>query len=216
MKALTLQKSKWTNFIGIALLLLVLIIADLVTTYMCTPDLSRESNSLVTIYGYGWKELIIRDIIIFIVLLVIAYFPFVYYKRSVIQCEGFKEYVSMLFFDRPDKFKLTLIKSPKRKSLILVTLGYMLTIGFIALKVYCVINNILVKIGFVPCIFCLFKIPHSYHNTIHFHTAKGIVYVPVIMYAVMVFIDLFTYFYWYLKEYKINKKALDNLENAFE
>ena len=188
-------------------------IADIVTTYIYTPDLSQESNSLVTLYGFGWGGLLFTQAVLLAGIVLFAYFPFVHYRRSVIQCGGFKEYVSMLYFGRPDKFRWVFIKSPKKKLLLLAPMGYTLCVCIITTKIYCVINNIAVAAGFVPCLFCFFKIPHEYHNDIHIHTGDGLLFIPIVLIAAILIAGFSALGFWHYREYKINQKALKSLEN---
>jgi hypothetical protein len=90
-------------------------IADLTFTYIGSPDLTTEANPLIYVFALGWKSLIITSIIFLVVIVVLLYYNFFRFKPIVVQCEGFKQYVSILFYNRPDKFIWTLFKFPKNK-----------------------------------------------------------------------------------------------------
>ena len=105
MKPVSSSKSRWIKFFSIVLVYVLLIIADAYATYLYTPDLSMEANPLASLFGLGWTSQIIGDVFIVIFFSFFVYFPFVYYKREVIPCKGFKEYVSKAFLSRPDKNK---------------------------------------------------------------------------------------------------------------
>lgn len=195
MKAFFSQKNGWVKLFGISLLYLILMLSDLGTTYMKSPDLSMEASPLVTILGAGWGALIIGNFIGMGVFLLFAYFPFVHYKRSVIHCKKFKEYVSIM--------------RPKHKVVFLAPIGYTTSIIGIFLKIFAVSNNI----GFHPCVFCFFKIPHTYCNMITIQTTGGILFLPVIAATAAIVLAVLAYYFWFFREYKINQKALKSLEN---
>ena len=215
MKPVSSPKSRWIKFFSIILVYVLVVIADNYTTYLYTPDLTMEVNPLVTLGGWGWKKLIIQDIVGFVIFLFFAYFAFVYYKRTVIQCSGFKEYISMLYFERPDKFAWFFIKAPKKKILYLVSSAYALSIMFIVVRALAVLNNICCIIEYQPCIFCFFNMPHTYHNIICIHASTGMILVPVVVLTIIIPLALFVYYFWFFKEYKINQKALKNLKKRF-
>ncbi len=52
------------EFITLASLLILTRVLDGLTTYAITPDLSREANPLVSIFGFGWMGLILVTVVI--------------------------------------------------------------------------------------------------------------------------------------------------------
>jgi len=54
---------KLTKFISIFLLIIITRVADIVFTYQYTPDLKNEANPLVVHLGFGWKEIIIIQLV---------------------------------------------------------------------------------------------------------------------------------------------------------
>jgi hypothetical protein len=55
----TSNNQDWRReFITLASLLIVTRVLDGLITYAITPDLSRETNPLVSIFGFGWAGLI--------------------------------------------------------------------------------------------------------------------------------------------------------------
>lgn len=71
---------------------------------------------------YFHRNMILRGIVISNIMIVLhllaAGYAFVWYKRPVIECKGFKQFVSVLYFDRPDNFASTWYAFPKRKSIL--------------------------------------------------------------------------------------------------
>jgi len=55
-----------TEFFILLTLLIVTRVADGILTYKITPDLSRELNPLVSIFGFGWAGLILVALAIII------------------------------------------------------------------------------------------------------------------------------------------------------
>ncbi|GFI55714.1 hypothetical protein IMSAG013_00765 [Clostridiales bacterium] len=203
MKTVSSQKSGWLKCIGVTFLYFVLMLGDLISTYIGTPDLSEESNFLVALFGQGWTEMVIGNFLVSIIIFLLAYYTFVRYKSPVIQCGGLREYVSV-------------IKSSKNKKLSIALAGYISVIAGIAFKVLAVGSNLISHYipEFYPCLFCLLKVAHTYCNAIHFHTSRGVLHIPVVGLGIIFIIIAMTYHYWFFREYKRNKKALNRLENA--
>lgn len=202
MKLSTSSKSSWVKFFGISLLYLLLVFADNYTTYLYTPDLSMEANPLVSLGGLGWKELIIEGIVAVAIVSFMAYLPFVYYKRTVVQCKGFREYVSKVFFKRSDKNKL----------FAWVPIGYGAAIAGILSRIYVVTKAIFALNGYKPCILCSLNKPHTYCNAVVINIGNGQLITPFVMLTTVAVLSLMAFFLWLLSEYKINKKALADLK----
>jgi len=115
-----------TKFYLCAAITLLLILADGALTYIGTPDLSMEGNPLVSVLGLGWKALFIANSIGFALYVSGVYYAFVRYKSPVIQCNGLKQYSSMLFFNRPDKFIWNFYRMPKNWAPTFAVCGYAL------------------------------------------------------------------------------------------
>ena len=180
---------------------LVLAIADGVLTYMASPDLSQEGNPLVTIWGAGWIVLLAVGVIGFAVYTVAVHYVFIRYNRIVIQCDGFKQYMSMLCFNRPDKFIWTLYKVPKLKSpafsFWLANTCFAFTISFVLARIVVVAEWIL----YLNARIYLYNYAHYFRNNLPFQRFD--VWVFIVSYIVLMA-------YWHYREYRINKTALLN------
>ncbi len=66
----------------------------------------------------------------------------------------------------------------------------------------------------MPCAILFLKVTYTYCNAIHFHTSRGVLHIPVVGLGIIFIIIAITYHYWFFREYKRNKKALNRLENA--
>jgi hypothetical protein len=177
-------------------------ITDLVLTYIGTPDLSIEGNPLVYQFGFGWKSLIISSLVFLAIIIMLLYYTFFRFKRIMIQCEGLKQYISMLFYNRPDKFSWALYKFPKSKiglSYLGASLGYVLAIVIPIVKLFAAF----LWVGIIMDLNIL-KFYHSYFNILMTPFGRIDAFVGGIILALVV------WYYWFSKEYKINKKALEN------
>lgn len=106
---------------------LILILLDGLLTYLNTPDLAKEGNPLVSYFGLGWGALFTANLIVFILLVVLTHYSFVRYKTIKADTRNCREYISMIFFDRPDKFAWFFYKFPKHWAPAIACMGY----GFI-------------------------------------------------------------------------------------
>jgi hypothetical protein len=198
----TNQSNKKIMFWFLVIVNLIMAITDLVITYIGTPDLSIEGNPLTYVFSLGWKSLIISSIIFLVIIVMSLYYAYFRFKRIVIQCEGFKQYVSMLFYNRPDKFIWLLYKFPKNKiglSYFVVGLRYAFAIVIPIVKLFAVflwvgiMNNLSIVNTY-----------HNYFNILMTPFGRIDAFIGGIILA------LFVWYYWFFKEYKINKKALEN------
>ena len=189
-------------FCFFVILNLIVSITDLFLTYIGTPDLSSEANPLVFVFGFGWKSLIISSIIFFVVIVTLLYYAIFRFKRIVIQCEGFKQYMSLLFFNRPDKFIWIFYKFPKNKiglSYFGASFGYVLALLIPIVKLFAIIlwMGIINNINVV-------HIYHDFFNIAMTPFGRSDAFIGGII------LFLFIWIYWFVKEYKVNKEALEN------
>lgn len=184
------------------ILTLVIATADIVLTFIGTPDLSRESNPLVHSVGLGWTGLITANIIVISLFIVLYYYSFIYFKPTVVQCTNFKQFYSIINFNQPDKFIWTLYKMPKNK----LAYSYLLACaGFLTALVSILrIRAVLEWIGILTnssLAFSYFKLIEN----ISFLTPIG----RFDMILFLFFPTTFACFYWYYKQYRINRSMLD-------
>jgi len=190
-----------TKFIIFTSAYLALAIADGVLTYMASPDLSKEGNPLVTIWGAGWFALLAVGVIGFVLYAIAVHYVFVRYKHTVVQCDGFKQYLSMLYFDRPDKFVWTLYKMPQRKSpaysFMLANICYAFAPSIVLARLVVVAEWIL----YLNARIYLYTYAHYFRNNLPFQRVD--IWVFIVSCIVLMA-------YWYFKEYRINKALLGN------
>ena len=190
------------KFYTFAVIGLVTAIADLLITYIGSPGLEFEANPLITIFGLGWSALIIANIIVYAFFLIFIYIAFVRYKRTVIKCDNFKQFMSMLYFDRPDKYIWLWYKFPKGKIYrLFAPMGFAIAYTFPILRLIAISGWLMILSGTELCIFCHYGIPHVY-----------IMHIEILILAILAVVLITSLVsFWYSKEYKINKRALDEL-----
>ena len=108
--------SRTIQFILFSIITIIIALLDLILTCIGTkPDLSNEANPIISLFGGGLTHLIIINIIIIPVCIALYYYSLIKYKPEFVDCENFKQYISMLFYGRSDKFIWSLYKWPKTK-----------------------------------------------------------------------------------------------------
>lgn len=112
------------------------IVGDALLTYIGTPDLKNEANPLVKIFGMGWGALIGHSMLGFLFYSGFAYYTFIRYKRPVLRCEGYKQYVSMLLYGCLDRKKAKHLEYKNFWAVI----GNMFAIGYIIIRVIVIID----------------------------------------------------------------------------
>ena len=116
----------------------MLMVGDMVLTYIGTPDLKNEANPLVKVFGLGWGALIAHSMLGFLFYFGFVYYTFIRYKRPVLQCEGYKQYVSMLLYGCPDRKKAAKKKVEYKNFWALI--GNMFAVGYIIIRVIVIID----------------------------------------------------------------------------
>ena len=179
---------------------LTLTISDMILTYVDKPKLPYETYLFASVMsGLGWSTLIIGWIfintLISVVYVLLVYYSFVKYQRLIIECEGIKQYVSMLMFDRPDKFSWIWWKFPPNKATLMraiAPIGFGIAYSLIIFQALCVVE----WIGII------------YESRIIYWYFQNInIFPPLVSVIVMVLSFLIFYTYWFYKEYKINQQS---------
>ena len=127
------------NFFAFIFIYFMLMVGDMLLTYIGTPDLKDEANPLVKVFGLGWGALIGHMMLGFLLYSGFVYYTFIRYKRPVLQCEGYKQYVSMLLYGCLDRKKA---KQHVEWKNFWAIIGNMFAIGYIIIRVLVIINNV--------------------------------------------------------------------------
>lgn len=97
-----MKNNKTFEFIVLLLAVLITRLIDLVGTFHYTPNLSKELNPAVRMFGFGWRYLISIQLIGVIFSGAINYLSLFKIKPIEIQKRNldFKEFISYLYFDK--------------------------------------------------------------------------------------------------------------------
>jgi len=92
-------------------------VADLLLTYLATPDLALEGNPLVVLHSVGWGTLIGINLLTLAVYIFMAWYAFYRYKpRMSAEIKSQKRYLSDLTYDNPNLGKAGMLRWPKHWS----------------------------------------------------------------------------------------------------
>jgi len=134
-----IKDRRHTEFFILLTLLIVTRVADGILTYKITPDLSRELNPLVSIFGFGWAGLILVALAIIIPTVILSYYniykPFDNFPDKRASYLEFKKF----YFNTANPT----LKSSSGK-IIIHTLGYIVPRVFILWGIWVIIHNYLV------------------------------------------------------------------------
>ena len=93
---------------------LLLTVADLLLTFIATPDLSMEGNPLVVIFRMDWFGLIAVNVITFCAYLAMAYYAYIRYKSPVsAEKTDIRRFLADINYGDPDKVSIGMTKPPK-------------------------------------------------------------------------------------------------------
>ena len=177
---------------------IIMPIADIFFTYIGSPDLSIEGNPLVYVFGLGWNSLIIISIIFLVIIIALLYYSFFRFNRIKINCEGFRQFISILFYNRPDKIIWMFYKFPNNK----IGLSY-----FFA-SLGCVLA-IVIPIGKLLAVFLWIGIINDLNIVNYYHNNFNIIMTPFGRADILIggiILAILIWCHWFYREYRINKK----------
>jgi len=129
------------NKLEFFLLTLFLVITrcwDITATYIVTPNLEKETNPIVSIFGQGWITIIIIQIIVVSLIIILNYYSLFKTKISYPSQNGysFREFITYYYFGEKQNLTKILYKFPKYKSTLIKALGYVLPRALIVISVF--------------------------------------------------------------------------------
>lgn len=108
------MKKKKTAFIILTTSYFLITAADLILTYLATPDLSLEGNPLVTGYRFGWAGLLAVNAVTLLLYFVMARYAYVKYRSPLSdETEDMKRYLADISYGDPEKASLGMWRLPK-------------------------------------------------------------------------------------------------------
>lgn len=137
MPRLKMSKSKLEFFL-LTLLLILTRFCDVITTYMVTPGLERETNPLVSIFGRGWVTVIIFQVILVSIIIILNYLSLFKIKNSYPSQKGYsyKEFIRYYYFGKKENLIKMIYKFPKDKVTLIKLLGYVLPRALIVVSIF--------------------------------------------------------------------------------
>ena len=124
------------KFLYLTLLLILTRCADIVTTYLSTPDLKYEFNPLVSIFGSGWTGVIFFQLLF---LIIIIYALWIYTSKTI-EVPAFdkglalKKFISLFYFRNTRSFLKLFYKLPTNKNSFFYSLGYIVSYSLIIIS----------------------------------------------------------------------------------
>jgi len=130
------QINKMRKFLMLVFLIVIGRLYDGITTFLYTPDLSKESNIIIKYLGAGWTSFIILQIVLIgFVIYLIYYFIFKYNPQWPTEKKlTFKQFASYLFFNNTHSFYKILYKTPQNKNVLFAFVGYVTSLTLISVS----------------------------------------------------------------------------------
>jgi hypothetical protein len=172
-----------------------LVSADIISTYINTPDLALEVNPWVAELGLGWVALLVANAISLALQICLFYYAFVKYKTRSFAVNNEREYVSQLLYNRPDKFKWCFYKTPKNWQPIYAMFAYCLSGSLLASRASVVLGWVAYYLDFQGFEVIARFIPFGRLD----------VMVTLVTFIVLIFT-------WFKKEYQKSKKSASGVE----
>ena len=181
----------------------VISVADNLLTFIGSPDLSKEANPLVHTLGFSWAGLLVSNLVLFALDVFLAYYLFIKYEPKPVVCKNKKEYVSMMLFQRPDKYMWTWYRMPNNKD------GYRFTLACFSFMMVFITPVLRLKAVIEWCVYLLN--PALFERYCEMLGKVGTTTIwgrgdMIIQIVVMAIIFVFVFFH---REYKRNQKLIN-------
>lgn len=192
-----MKKSGIPKFLPPYIVYLILTLDSGILTIYNNPDVSMQTNPLVTKFHLGWGAIITANVIVLAVLFFLCRYTFDKYETIVADVPNLRAYISQMFYNRPDKFSWFWYKFPKNKKPMIAMSGY----AFI----YALIGGAAVHSAEWTAI--TFGINMTAYNNFcdRYSFGRPDLLVVVVLAFVLMFV-------WMIKEYKRSCKALGTVQ----
>ncbi len=163
---------------------------DMVATYLVTPDLEKETNPIISVFGQGWTAVIIIQAILMSVIITLNYYSLFKIKSSYPSQRAcsFKEFIAYYYFGEKQNLIKMLYRFPKNRDVLIKALGYILPRALIVISIFISMSSTLLIVN------------NDYRK---FYTVAKPYYYIVLIAIVFVFCALFL-----KKEYVLYQKSL--------
>lgn len=136
-----MSKSQWVRYVLVLSVLLLLRAADLVITFIYTPDFGMEWNPVVSRFSAAWTGMILTQILILSVIAVLLYFYFTYQRTPIPAGLSYNDFVYMYFFGKLNKGIKKLFSIPRNWRGVLALNGFVLASVAIWISAFAVAHN---------------------------------------------------------------------------
>lgn len=188
-----------TKFILLTLLLLFSRGCDFYSTSLWIFEedgLSHETNPLTQLFGFGWNGLLISNAIIISLIIFLAYLYYFKNKRDYSfenKPKNYQEFISLLYFNKPNKYYQAFYRIPTNKKTWLYHAGY-----------------VLIRVCIFASFMAAFHNICQYYNYEFYNIYRDIVHRPLyVIYGLIMLSMILTSIILFKKEYKIYEKLLD-------
>ncbi len=122
-----MSKTRW-EFAVLTVLLIATRVWDAAATYAVTPDLARETNPIVSVFGQGWAGVLVAQVILVSVVIALSHYSLFRVKHVHPPQDGlgFRDFVALYYFGRRRGLARLLYEFPADKSVMIGLLGYVL------------------------------------------------------------------------------------------
>ena len=140
-KQLLFMKRKFYYMI---LVLFILRALDLFLTYLYIPNLSKEYNPIVSIFGASWFDFISIQLLLLMIIAFFTYFYFHYPSVKVTEKNlNFTDFIYCFFYGKPKPWPQRMFSSPKNFTPHMIFNGFMFASSSIFVSLFAIINNYL-------------------------------------------------------------------------
>lgn len=137
------------EFFLLTLFLIVTRCWDIAATYFVTPNLEKETNPIVSIFGQGWIAVIIIQAILVAVIIALNYFSLFKIKTSYPSQRGcsFKDFIAYYYFGEKQNLIKMLYRFPENKKVLIKALGYILPRALIVISIFISMSSTLLIVN---------------------------------------------------------------------
>lgn len=137
------------EFFLLTLFLIITRCWDIAATYFVTPDLEKETNPVVSIFGQEWIAVIIVQALLMSVIITLNYYSLFKIKTSYPSQRAcsFKDFIVYYYFGEKQNLIKMLYRFPKNRDVLIKALGYILPRALIAISIFISMSSTLLIVS---------------------------------------------------------------------
>ena len=173
------------RFLILSILVVIGRLYDATTTYLYTPDLTKEGNPLVVWFGAGWTiSIIIQIVLTGVIIFLLYYYIFKFKPKQPTETNlTLKQFTSYLFFGNTKSFYKIFYKTFQNKNVLFAFVGY-------------VTSFTLISVSYIVGTSTTFLLISDTYRNFYKHG------IPIILYGLMGIIAIFFTIKFFKIEYK--------------